>query len=215
MLTVLDKRGTKENLRARFPTDRKPYTTRYDYEDDSDLEEDDDDDDGDGDGDGDDILDDESAGVPQAITEKPRDNDVIVLEKSDAKSNEHSDIISVSDLDSLFSDSSDTKGKTETASSAHVGKVVVIEDVAFVTYVRLPSPYACTTKITCTRFQAMLRYLYTDEIEFAPWGSTERRKARALEKISESYGIPKPSPKSVYRLAEKVTSSRIRSANLD
>ena len=43
------------------------------------------------------------------------------------------------------------------------------------------------------------------EIEFAPWGSTERRKARALEKISESYGIPRPSPKSIYRLADKVT----------
>jgi len=128
-LTVLDKRGTKENLRARFPTDRKPYTTRYDYEDDSDLEEDDDDDDDDGD----DILDDEPAGVPQAVAEKSRDNDVVVLEKSDAKGNESSDIISVSDLDSLFSDSSDTKGETGAASSAHVGKVVVIEDVAFVT----------------------------------------------------------------------------------
>ena len=204
---MLDETGTKENLRVRFPTDRKPYTTRYDYEDDSDLEEDDDDDE--------EILDDEPAGIPQAVTEKLRDNDVIVLEKSDVKSNEHSDIISVSDIDSLFSDSSDTKGEAETASSAHVGKVVVIEDVAFVTYVRPPSPYACTTKITCTRFQAMLRYLYTDEIEFAPWGSTERRKARALEEISESYGIPKPSPKSVYRLAEKVTSSHIRSANSD
>jgi len=125
LLTVLDERGTKENLRARFPTGRKPYTTRYDYEDDSDLEEDDDDDD--------DILDDELAGVPQAVTEKPRDNDVVVPKKLDAKSNESSDIISVSDLDSLFSGSSDTKGETETASSTHVGKVVVIEDVAFVT----------------------------------------------------------------------------------
>jgi len=60
----------------------------------------------------------------------------------------------------------------------------------------------------------MLRYLYTDEIEFAPWGSAERRETRAL-KMSESYGIPKPSPKSVYRLADKVTSSRIRVANSD
>ena len=71
------------------------------------------------------------------------------------------------------------------------------------------------TKITCNRFQAMLRYLYTNEIEFAPWGSAERRKARALEKISESYGIPKPSPKSVYRLADKVASSHVHSANSD
>ena len=62
--------------------------------------------------------------------------------------------------------------------------------------------------VTCAlrldRFQALLRYLYTNEIEFAPWGSVERREARAREKISESYGIPRPSPKSIYRLADKV-----------
>ena len=192
-------------MRARFPADRKTYTTRYDYEDDSDLGEDDDGDD--------DILDDEHASPPQVVTKKPRDSsDIVVLENSDAKSNESSDIISVSDLDSLFSESSDTKGETETAS--HVGKVVVIEDVAFITYVGFPSIYACT-KITCNRFQAVLRYLYTDEIEFAPWGSTERRKARALEKISESYGIPKPSPKSVFRLANKVISSHVPPTNSD
>jgi len=124
---VLHERGTKENLRARFPTDRRPYTTttRYDYEDDSDLEEDDNDDD---------ILDDEPASPPQVATKKLRDSsDIVVLENSDAKNNESSEIISVSDLDSLFSGSSDTKGEAETASSAHVGKVVVIEDVAFVT----------------------------------------------------------------------------------
>jgi len=121
---VLDERGTKESLRARFPTDRKPYTTRYDYEDDSDLEVDEDDD----------IMDDEPASAPQTMTKKPRDSsDIVVLENSDAKSNESPDIISVSDLDSLFSGSSNTNGEMETASSAHVGKVVVIEDVAFVT----------------------------------------------------------------------------------
>ena len=121
---MLDERGAKENLRARFPTDIKPYTSSYDYEDDSDLEDDYDDDD----------IPDEPESAPQVVTETPRNNDVIVLENSDAKSNESSDIISVSDLDSLFSESSDIKGETEPASSAHVGKVVVIEDVAFVTY---------------------------------------------------------------------------------
>ena len=124
---MLDERGAKENLRTRFPTGRKPYATRYDYEDDSDLEEDDDDD----------IVDDEPASPPQVVTKKPRDDsDIIVLENSDAKSNEPSDILSVSDLDSLFSESPDTKGGAETTSSAHIGKVVVIEDVAFVTWVR-------------------------------------------------------------------------------
>ena len=122
---MLGERGTKENLRARFPTDRKPYTNHYDYGDDSDLEDDDDED----------IPDDELAGDPQVVTEKPRSNsDIVVLANSDAKSNESSDIVSVSDLDSLFSEPPDTKGETEPASSAHVGKVVVIEDVAFVTY---------------------------------------------------------------------------------
>ena len=116
--------GTTENLRAGFPIDRKPYTTNYEYENDSDLEEDDDED----------ILDDGPASVPQAVMEKPRSgSDLVVLEGSDAKSHGSSDIISVSDLDSLFSESYDTKGETETAASAHVGKVVVIEDVAFVT----------------------------------------------------------------------------------
>jgi hypothetical protein len=87
----------------------------------------------------DDIPDDDPVSTPQVVTEKPRDKDVVVLEKLDAKGNESSDILSVSDLDSLFSESSDTKGETETASSDHIGKVTVIEDVAFTTQVRLPS----------------------------------------------------------------------------
>ena len=121
---MLDDRGAKENLRARFPADRKPYTTHYDYEDDSDLGDYDDDDD---------VPDDEPPSAPQAATEKPRDNDAAVLEKSDAKSSGPSDILSTPDLDSVYSKSSDTKGERETTSSAHVGKVIVIEDVAFVT----------------------------------------------------------------------------------
>ena len=121
--TVLDDRGAKENLRVRFPTHRKPYTTHYDYENDSDLEEDDDDD----------MADDEPPSAPQAATEKPRDNDAAVLVKSDAKSSGPSDILSTPDLDSVYSKSSDTKGETETTSSTHAGKVIVIEDVAFVT----------------------------------------------------------------------------------
>ena len=48
------------------------------------------------------------------------------------------------------------------SSFARVGKVVTIEDVAFITYVGfLRSRY-----ILRVRFQALLQYLYTDEIEF-------------------------------------------------
>ena len=113
---MLGRRETKENLRARFPTDRKPYTDDYDYEDDSDLEEDDEED----------ILYDAPTGAPQALTEKPRDS-------FDMKCDESLDIVSLSDLDSLFSDSSDPKDEVGSTSPAHVGTVVVIEDVAFIT----------------------------------------------------------------------------------
>ena len=77
---------------------------------------------------------------------------------------------------------------------------------------RLPL-YCCDAQhaeIARVSFQALLRYLYTNKIEFAPWGSAERRKARSHEIISESYGIPKPSPKSIYRLANKVSTNTLR-----
>ena len=124
-MIVLDAK-TEENLRTRFPTDRRSYTNDYDYEDDSDLEEDDEsDDEGD-------ILDDEPS--PPVAAGKPRKNaDVVTVETPDAKNNESLDIVSVSDLDSLFSEPPDTTGEAGTTSSAHVGKVIVVEDVAFVT----------------------------------------------------------------------------------
>ena len=121
---MLDGREAKENLRARFPTDRRPYTDGYDYEDDSDLEEDDEED----------VLDDEPAAPPQVAMERPKNSsDAVGVENSGANNDDTLDIVSASDLDSLFSQSSDPKGEGEAASSAHVGKVVVIEDVAFIT----------------------------------------------------------------------------------
>jgi hypothetical protein len=50
-------------------------------------------------------------------------------------------------------------------------------------------------------------YLYTDEIEFAPFGSEENRRSRSAEIASRSNDrFPRPSPKSIYRLADKVCS---------
>ena len=122
---MLDEKGVKGDLRATFPADRRPYENDYEYEDDSDLEEDDEED----------TSYNEPTSPPQVATEKPGDNtDVASIENSDAKSNESLDIVSVSDLDSLFSEPFDVnEGEVGTASSAHVGKVVVIEDIAFVT----------------------------------------------------------------------------------
>ena len=48
-------------------------------------------------------------------------------------------------------------------------------------------------------------YLYTDVIEFAPFGSEENRRSRSAEIATPSDDkVPRPSPKSIYRLADKV-----------
>ena len=48
-------------------------------------------------------------------------------------------------------------------------------------------------------------YLYTNVIEFAPFGSEENRRSRSAEIVSPSDDkVPRPSPKSIYRLADKV-----------
>ena len=125
---MLGQKETKENLRIGFPVDRRPYTDDYDYDADSDLEEDDD-------------WDSFDAKDPQVVPEngKGDQSDSVTLigsKNSDAKDSESSDIISISDVDSLFSDSVDAKTKadaTTTPTSAHVGTTVVIDDVAFVT----------------------------------------------------------------------------------
>ena len=48
-------------------------------------------------------------------------------------------------------------------------------------------------------------HLYTDEIEFALFGSKENRESRSPEFIfSYDDRVSRPSPKSIYRLADKV-----------
>ncbi|KAF9785361.1 hypothetical protein BJ322DRAFT_827159 [Thelephora terrestris] len=67
------------------------------------------------------------------------------------------------------------------------GTIIKIHDVAFIT------------------FQAFLMYLYTGQIKFAPYGSEENRRSRSTEIVSTSEdSIPRPSPKSIYRLADMV-----------
>ena len=54
-------------------------------------------------------------------------------------------------------------------------------------------------------------YLYTDAIEFAPFGSEENRNSRRAETVNLSDDmVHPPSPKSVYRLADKVFSLYLR-----
>ena len=49
-------------------------------------------------------------------------------------------------------------------------------------------------------------YLYTDAIDFAPFGSEENRRSRSTEIANPSEDkVPRPSPKSIYRLADKAS----------
>lgn len=85
------------------------------------------------------------------------------------------------------------------------GKVIRIQDVAFITCVLSKSIYTLTFSAGKS-FQAFLLYLYTQSIRFAPFGSEENRKSRGSEIVWAKEGeIPRPSPKSIYRLADKVT----------
>jgi len=53
-------------------------------------------------------------------------------------------------------------------------------------------------------------YLYTNVIEFAPFGSEENRRSRSAEIATLSDDkVPRPSPKSIYRLADKVRTQYI------
>ena len=124
---MLDERKIKEDLRVRFHLCREPHTSGYDYEDDSDLEDDDEDTSD---------TDDGPTVAPRVAGEKAGNySEQVTIENSNTKGDDSqgSDIISVSDFDSLCSESSNTNFDTNPAPSAHVGKVVVIEDVAFVT----------------------------------------------------------------------------------
>ena len=55
-------------------------------------------------------------------------------------------------------------------------------------------------------------YLYTCEIEFAPFGSEENRRSRSTEMVDSSdYEVPRPSPRSLDRRRSLSTDLRIRS----
>ena len=89
------------------------------------------------------------------------------------------------------------------------GKVVVLRGVSYLTLVTVdfPSPYLLTD---LGRFQALVMYLYTGEIDFAPFGSKSNRELRTPELLSTAEDtIPRPSPKSIYRIADMVSATTV------
>ena len=130
------------------------------------------------------------------------------------------DIVSVSELDSLFSESSE-KGESETASSAHVGKVVVKEDVAFVTYASLPISlihtlrlYAkdskhCSGTYTRTRSNS-LRGGPRRDAKPGPLRGYQSRTEFPNRHPSMSTGSPTRSQSAVLSIQQGLTSSLVR-----
>jgi hypothetical protein len=88
-----------------------------------------------------------------------------------------------------------------------MGNVATIRDTAAVTYAKPgvnQSPYL-TWQFS---FEAMLYFLCTGEIKFAPFRSYPGNQLPALERTGD-WGAarpPSPSAKSIYRLADMVTS---------
>ena len=125
---MLDQKETK-NLRTGFPASRKPYTGDCDYDADSDLEEDEDCN----------FSDNEGITHPEpenseGKSDKSDSSTLVHGQSPDSKGNKSSDIISVSDVDSFLSDSVETKTEDKSVTTTiHVGNIIVVEDVAFVT----------------------------------------------------------------------------------
>ena len=87
-----------------------------------------------------------------------------------------------------------------------MGKVAIIRDIAAVTYAYLRGT-ALYAQLTCTSFEAMIYFLYTDKITFAPLSSDQCDNLPAEERAGDwnAAKLPSPSAKSIYRLADKVT----------
>ena len=87
---------------------------------------------------------------------------------------------------------------------SHQGNVVILRGVSYLTSVGAPFPSLCLLT-WLGRFRAIVMYLYTGEIDFAPFGSKANRELRTPELLSkEEDTIPRPSPKSIYRIADMV-----------
>lgn len=92
--------------------------------------------------------------------------------------------------------------------SSRMGKVAVIRDIGAITYVHYgPTNSGFRVSLTIGRsFEAMLYFLYTGEINFAPLSSDSRWELSERSRTGDwSTGrLPSPSAKSVFRLADKV-----------
>ena len=88
-----------------------------------------------------------------------------------------------------------------------MGKVAIIRDTAAATYAK-PIVDLSSFLTCCCSFEAMLYFLYTGEIKLAPFRSYTGHRLPAQERAGDWNAtiLPSPSAKSIYRLADMVTS---------
>jgi len=201
--------GQTRDITGGFPSDSHPYTDDYDYLSDSDLEDEPPCSGGEGsqeDGDGDSqqrLEHTSNPQTPQIIVPDNPPSSPSLDEISEAQQNDRSTLFPVGDSDILIESTHRSNDKP-----TRTGKVAIIRDMGAVTCVEYSLFLTNSPVLLVDRsFGAMIRFLYTGEIEFAPFTSDPRHKLLVQTSTGDwSTGrLPSPSAKSIYRLADKVT----------
>ena len=212
MLSDAFSEGQSRDINAEFPSESLPYTEVYDYLSDSDLEDE-------GSCSEEEYIEAPESDNPESSSpsSQAQVQDPDLHEPSTAPS-EHPpqpspETVEAEDDDRLASISlgpptvlANLNSRVENG-SPRMGKVAIIRDMAAVSYVKpVVNRY---TFLTCwCSFEAMLYFLYTSEIHFAPFRSNPRRQLPVQERTGDwsTPRLPYPSAKSIYRLADMVTS---------
>jgi len=178
-----------------FPSGSHPYTDHYDYLSDSDLEDEEP------------LKGERDSQERLEGASKPETSQTIVsdlpspVETSEASNSRRSTPLT-SDCPPVYTDHRSNDNLTR------MGKVAIIRDMGAVTCVLRFSTTDSPILLFGCRFEALLYFLYTGEINFARLSSDPCHNLTAQARTGDwSIGkLPSPSAKSIYRLADKVTS---------
>ncbi|KAJ3486470.1 hypothetical protein NLI96_g4230 [Meripilus lineatus] len=174
---------THSDLSAGFPSGKAISNAEYEYDEDSDL---------------DDEIEIEGDSADANAKDSSTDSGVALLDQV-----EHEESPAASET----SQQRREPKRQPTVSNAQLGRVIVIPDVAYTTYISSASiVMQCILIFSYTgRWQALVYYLGTGEISFSSLRSeTHSLNALLPEDLSKGWGAPPCSPKSMYRLAHQL-----------
>ena len=100
----------------------------------------------------------------------------------------------------------DLQSETKSRTVTKAGRVVFLDDIAYTTYVHhlYWIGCACVDALCILRWKAFIFYSYFEELNFAPLKSEHKTRQRD----EDPGNAPLCSPKSMYRLADKVRLTR-------